>query len=112
LGEKLSVTIIATGIDDNTSIHGGFVPRSVPSAASKFGTSHIPPVDAVAYNPTPATPQPAVKSGINERTVSPIRTVNPSTPAAAPTGEIPGLKSRVKDVHMEVPSFLRKKNDE
>jgi len=109
LGEKLSVTIIATGIDDNTSIHGGFVPRSVPSSASKFGTSHIPPVEAVSYNPSPVS-QAAPKTGINERTVSPIRTVNPSAPA--PSGEIPGLKSRVKDVHMEVPSFLRKKNDE
>ena len=109
LGEKLSVTIIATGIDDNTSIHGGFVPRSVPSSASKFGTSHIPPVEAVSYNPSPVS-QATPKTGINERTVSPIRTVNPSAPA--PSGEIPGLKSRVKDVHMEVPSFLRKKNDE
>ena len=111
LGEKLSVTIIATGIDDNTSIHGGFVPRSVPSSASKFGTSHIPPVEAVSYNPSPAA-QAAPKTGINERNVSPIRTVNPASPAAAPSAEIPGLKSRVKDVHMEVPSFLRKKNDE
>ncbi len=111
LGEKLSVTIIATGIDDNTSIHGGFVPRSVPSSASKFGTSHIPPVEAVSYNPSSVS-QAAPKTGINERTVSPIRTVNPSAPAPAPSGEIPGLKSRVKDVHMEVPSFLRKKNDE
>lgn len=112
LGEKLSVTIIATGIDDNTSIHGGFVPRSVPTAASKFGTSHIPPVEAVSYNPSPAAQTVAPKSGITERNVSPIRTVNPANPAPAPAGEIPGLKSRVKDVHMEVPSFLRKKNDE
>ena len=110
LGEKLSVTIIATGIDDNTSIHGGFVPRSVPTTASKFGTSHIPPVEAVSYNPSPAA-QAGPKAGINERTVSPIRTVNPAAPAPS-SGEIPGLKSRVKDVHMEVPSFLRKKNDE
>ena len=106
LGDKISVTIIATGIDDNMS-NGGFVPRSVPSQP-RYGTVNIPSVDSISFNPSPApAPSPAARESA-ERPVTPIRTVNPTNLG----GDVPGLKSRVKDVHMEVPSFLRKKNDE
>ena len=112
LGDKISVTIIATGIQDSSSTFG-YVPRSA-APQPRFGTANIPSVDSVGFNPTPS-PAPAAGS-----TTGPIRTVNPSslgsntaapqTPGAPTEGS--GLKSRVKDVHMEVPSFLRKKNDE
>jgi len=105
-GDKISVTIIATGIDDNIS-GGGFVPRSVPSQ-SRYGTAHIPSPDSISFNPSPA-PSPSPSRESVERPVSPIRTVSPSALGAS---DGTGLKSRVKDVHMEVPSFLRKKNDE
>ena len=114
LGEKISVTIIATGINDNLS-HGGFVPRGGFSSAPqtpKFGTGPIPGVDSANFDPAQGT-APA-SSPVS------IRTFNPSQgSAAAPAPGAPasglegsGIKSRVKDVHMEVPSFLRKKNDE
>ena len=106
LGEKLSVTIIATGIDDNIS-GGGFVPRSVP-AQPRYGTVNIPSVDSISFNPSPAPAPSPVSRESSERPATPIRTVNPTALGADGTG----LKSRVKDVHMEVPSFLRKKNDE
>ena len=104
LGDKISVTIIATGIEDN--MPGGFVPRSVPSQP-RYGTANIPSVDSISFNPSPA-PSPVSRESA-DRPVSPIRTVSPSALGAA---DGTGLKSRVKDVHMEVPSFLRKKNDE
>ncbi len=106
LGDKISVTIIATGIDDNMS-NGGFVPHSVPSQP-RYGTVNIPSVDSISFNPSPAPAPSPVSRESAERPVAPIRTVNPTTLGADGTG----LKSRVKDVHMEVPSFLRKKNDE
>ena len=106
LGDKISVTIIATGIDDNIS-GGGFVPRSVP-AQPRYGTVNIPSVDSISFNPSPAPAPSPVSRESSERPVTPIRTVNPTALGADGTG----LKSRVKDVHMEVPSFLRKKNDE
>ncbi|MCR4791122.1 MAG: cell division protein FtsZ [Lachnospiraceae bacterium] len=110
-GEKISVTIIATGIDDNASVHGGFVPRSVSTASSRFGTGHIPSPDSVGFSASSSpSPAPAPSPSITERNVSSVRTVNPTNFSSA--GETTGLKSRVKDVHMEVPSFLRKKNDE
>ena len=116
LGDKISVTIIATGIQDSSSTFG-YVPRSA-APQPRFGTANIPSVDSVGFNPAPS-PAPAAGT-----TTGPIRTVNPSSlgsnassgvaPAspAGTIGEGSGLKSRVKDVHMEVPSFLRKKNDE
>ena len=106
LGDKISVTIIATGIDDNMS-NGGFVPRNVP-AQPRYGTVNIPPVDSISFNPSPAPASSPVSRESADRPVAPIRTVNPTTLGADGTG----LKSRVNDVHMEVPSFLRKKNDE
>ena len=106
LGDKISVTIIATGIDDNMS-NGGFVPRNVP-AQPRYGTVNIPPVDSISFNPSPAPASSPVSRESADRPVAPIRTVNPTSLGAAGTG----LKSRVNDVHMEVPSFLRKKNDE
>ncbi len=110
-GEKISVTIIATGIEENNA-YTGFVPRTMPSSNSRFGTGHIPSVDSVPYkaSPSPAPAPAPAPSPINERNVGNVRTVNPSNFASG--GESTGLKSRVKDVHMEVPSFLRKKSDD
>lgn len=107
LGDKISVTIIATGIDDGMPT-GGFVPRSIP-AQPRYGTANIPSVDSISFNPSPAPAPSSVSRESIDRPVSPIRTVSPSALGAS---DGTGLKSRVKDVHMEVPSFLRKKNDE
>lgn len=105
MGEKISVTIIATGIEDNsTPVRGGYTPRQMP-ASNRFGTSHIPPVDSIPYNPSPVSQAPEQPV----RSQSPVRTVNPSSFGNV---DASALKSRVKDVHMEVPSFLRKKNDD
>ena len=107
VGDKISVTIIATGIDDGMPT-GGFVPRSIP-AQPRYGTANIPSVDSISFNPSPAPAPSSVSRESIDRPVSPIRTVSPSALGAS---DGTGLKSRVKDVHMEVPSFLRKKNDE
>ena len=101
-GEKLSVTIIATGIKDGY-VPSGFTPRPVP-VSGRFGTANIPSPDSVNYNVGGGSvSQPA--SG-----PSSIRTVAPSA-NPVPGTEAP-IKSNVREVHMEVPAFLRKKNDD
>ena len=102
-GEKISVTIIATGIKD-AYVPSGFVPRAVP-VSNKFGTAHIPSPEAVDYNASPVSgtaPSPSAPAPM--RTVAP--NANPLPNPGAP------VKSTVREIRMEVPDFLKKKNND
>ena len=106
MGDKLSVTVIATGISDNNSEFGFDARQAAPaSQPARFGTANIPSLDSVGFNPSPA-PAPSAQP-INERPIGgQMRTVNPSSFSAG------NIKPRVENVHMDVPSFLRKKSDD
>lgn len=106
MGEKLSVTVIATGIADGNQGGGYDVRQAAPASQARFGTANIPSLDNVGFGPaSSAAPAPAAQAQpVTERQIGQMRTVNPSSFSAG------NLKPRVENVHMDVPSFLRKKN--
>ena len=106
MGEKLSVTVIATGIADGNQGGGYDVRQAAPASQSRFGTANIPSLDNVGFGPasSAATAPVAPAQPVTERQIGQMRTVNPSSFSAG------NLKPRVVDMHMDVPSFLRKKN--
>ena len=104
MGDKLSVTVIATGISDSNSEYGFEAHQAAPaSQPARFGTANIPSLDSVGYNPSPAPTPVSSLQPISERQIGgQMRTVNPSSFSAG------NIKPRVENGRRATIDLTRK----